>query len=455
MRSASLSFLIVSDWGSVESASLGQLAATMALTTYPPFSLRTPHASQPSAVFALGDNFYPNGVSSPTDPRWRLWAKTFVAHTPPALHVPWYVAAGNHDYNYQAGAQPQFDFAFSEMNPGGLWRMHGAPSHDGDGKRVARQTVIDALRANQVVAAAQAVPPGIAAPPAATAPDAPSTDAAAAAHERLYYRFSLPLPPTPAAGVEASSSAQQHVDCFVINTCAAQWSVRRDFPDVAADWPGQMAWLAEGLRTSTAQWKLVFGHHPLYTAGRGHQDEARCLRSLHYTCVNDLGPKGRLHPGLGLEQVLLDGGADVFFAGHDHAFQHTRIPRHPAAAGPAAASPSAPSAGGGEPQPSAQPCLHNFVCGNSIEAWLWRGRYMPPVEEVPDLRFPPPTAAAQADPSVALDMHRSVCSADHHVETVVELPGVTHCDVTAAEIVVRMVAHNHTVPFECRIRKAL
>ncbi len=34
-----------------------------------------------------------------------------------------------------------------------------------------------------------------------------------------------------------------------------------------ADWTVQMAWLEESLAKSTASWKIVYGHHPIYSSG--------------------------------------------------------------------------------------------------------------------------------------------------------------------------------------------
>ncbi len=71
-------------------------------------------------------------------------------------------------------------------------------------------------------------------------------------------------------------------------------------------WSGceeQLAWLDQALAASTARWKLVFGHHPLYThSGRG-DDEAMIRR---------------------LEPLLVRHGVDVYFAGHDHILELLR-----------------------------------------------------------------------------------------------------------------------------------
>jgi predicted phosphodiesterase len=62
--------------------------------------------------------------------------------------------------------------------------------------------------------------------------------------------------------------------------------------------PEQLAWLKEQLAQSGSNWKIVYFHHPLYTAGR-YQLGARALR-------------------LAVEPILQEGGVDVVFSGHEH-----------------------------------------------------------------------------------------------------------------------------------------
>lgn len=48
----------------------------------------------------LGDNFYPTGMSSPTDPRWRDWWEALYG----PLGVPFYPSLGNHEWYSDDGA---------------------------------------------------------------------------------------------------------------------------------------------------------------------------------------------------------------------------------------------------------------------------------------------------------------------------------------------------------------
>jgi len=58
----------------------------------------------------------------------------------------------------------------------------------------------------------------------------------------------------------------------------------------------QKAWLQKQLKESKAKWKVVYGHHPVYSIGE-HQDNQPMIEHV---------------------LPLLQGQADVYLAGHDH-----------------------------------------------------------------------------------------------------------------------------------------
>jgi hypothetical protein len=60
----------------------------------------------------------------------------------------------------------------------------------------------------------------------------------------------------------------------------------------------QLAWLASGLKNSTAKWKIVYGHHILWSIGGSKYDEGHVLRKL-------------ILPELCMY-------ADAYIAGHEH-----------------------------------------------------------------------------------------------------------------------------------------
>ena len=68
---------------------------------------------------------------------------------------------------------------------------------------------------------------------------------------------------------------------------------------------GQMQWLDERLGKSSASWKIVFMHHPLYTSGR-YRNASRAHRWA-------------------LEPLLVKHQVDAVFSGHEHIYQRIEL----------------------------------------------------------------------------------------------------------------------------------
>ena len=64
----------------------------------------------------------------------------------------------------------------------------------------------------------------------------------------------------------------------------------------------QVRWLESVLAASRARWKIVVGHHPVYSAAPGHGDTKELIA--------DVLP------------VLQKYGVRIYFCGHDHVLQH-------------------------------------------------------------------------------------------------------------------------------------
>jgi tartrate-resistant acid phosphatase type 5 len=80
---------------------------------------------------------------------------------------------------------------------------------------------------------------------------------------------------------------------FIIDTTSLRHEVQ----------PGQLQWLDEALAASDARWKIVVGHHPIYShSSRG--DSARLIARL--------------------EPILVARGVDLYLAGHDHVLELRR-----------------------------------------------------------------------------------------------------------------------------------
>eukprot|EP01035_Chromulina_nebulosa_P058543 gene58543-80156_t len=80
--------------------------------------------------------------------------------------------------------------------------------------------------------------------------------------------------------VDANTTAQ----FFCIDTSpflAAYRAAPASYGDIATqDARTQLAWLGKELAASKARWKIVFGHHPVYSAGTKHGDTAELVVNL-------------------------------------------------------------------------------------------------------------------------------------------------------------------------------
>ncbi len=162
-------------------------------------------------VLLLGDNFYPNGVASTSDPQWRT--KFVDMYNLPFLIVPFYAALGGHDYRLNRAS---FQVEYSRLNP--KWVMPAA-----------------------------------------------------------YYSFGYPID---------STSTMQF------------WALDTEhIIDGSKYDPEQMAWLERELQKSPATWKVVFGHHPVFSYGE-HGHGKRMIKFVR--------------------PLLEKYAVDLYLSGHDH-----------------------------------------------------------------------------------------------------------------------------------------
>jgi hypothetical protein len=236
-------------------------------------------------MLALGDNFYPSGITTIYDRRLMYQfrnrfqrrarrpsrrraegeedGESAPGHAMEAL--PWMLALGNHDYNGDARVQLALSDA-SSANPNGLWRYQGDDPCLG-----------------------------------------PNRNYATAFH-----------------------TADCDVHLFVVDVNAAQFSVRRLLPNIIARYEQEdLPWLRRELARSVAAeresgrktWRIVCAHQPMYTDGRGHANEARCLQGDTYEAI---GKPGEVLPGLNLQQTFAEFNVHGYLAGHEHVLQFTR-----------------------------------------------------------------------------------------------------------------------------------
>jgi tartrate-resistant acid phosphatase type 5 len=72
----------------------------------------------------------------------------------------------------------------------------------------------------------------------------------------------------------------------------------------------QKQWIEETLAQSNAKWKILVGHHPLYTGG-WRKDSKNTVSMKNF-----------------LEPILDKYGVDVYLAGHEHHLEHTKPNNH-------------------------------------------------------------------------------------------------------------------------------
>jgi len=216
-------FLVFGDWGT-GSASQKNIAQRMA-----------EKAKADGAQFAVlvGDNFYPTGVSSVSDPQWKT--KYADIYTQPQFQMPFYVALGNHDWVQAQSPQAEIDYT----------------AHDERWHLPAR-----------------------------------------------YYTFSWTISPT------------SKIDFFALDTTPIEEGKTDEIKT-------QSEWLEGQLAKSTARWKIVFGHHPVYSNGL-HGDTKTMVEKFKplfekyhvdaYLCGHDHDIE-ILKPVNGVHYIVSGGGA--------------------------------------------------------------------------------------------------------------------------------------------------
>jgi predicted phosphodiesterase len=84
---------------------------------------------------------------------------------------------------------------------------------------------------------------------------------------------------------------QQNVQFFALDT------------NSNADWTTQLAWLEKQLQASTAPWKVVFGHHPIYSSGH---------YGVNQSLIDSLAPLFQKY------------GVQLYINGHEHDYERTQ-----------------------------------------------------------------------------------------------------------------------------------
>jgi len=214
--------LVVGDWGRHGEYGQTEVAAVMG---------RVATSVDAAAIVSVGDNFYPDGVASVHDHQWQSsFEQIYTAHS---LHVPWIVAAGNHDYH--GSVQAQIDYTSISRR----WYM---PAR--------------------------------------------------------YFDTTL---------VEEHDGDTVSVLLLVIDTNPFQKGYRNTSPSEYSDvdqqdTTAQRRMIDSVLRNSKATWKIVIGHHPMYSGGKRRGKTQDMIDAFH--------------------QSFQELGVHAYFAGHEHDLQH-------------------------------------------------------------------------------------------------------------------------------------
>lgn len=215
----SINFLVVGDWGRNGEFHQKDVANEMG---------KEATKNHINFVLSMGDNFYPDGVISTTDPQWN---KSFEdIYTSYSLNIPWYACFGNHDY--RGSIQAQLDYSKISRR----WRT-----------------------------------------------------------TERYYSFERNIP----------NSTEKAIFIFVDTNPFDETLSKKSHSDLEKqDTTAQLEWLENTLAKTTATWKIVIGHHPLFTTGV-RRDKMLDVRKVFL-------PFFQKHK------------VNVYFAGHEHDLQHQK-----------------------------------------------------------------------------------------------------------------------------------
>ncbi len=101
------------------------------------------------------------------------------------------------------------------------------------------------------------------------------------------------------------------VEFFVLNTTRLEKN-KQD--------PEQLAWLEQALSRSRARWRIVYGHHPLYSTGKRHGGDARLRKKLEPLLLGE-ATGGSPWPEQKGQDESPAPRVQVVLAGHDHIYQ--------------------------------------------------------------------------------------------------------------------------------------
>jgi len=229
--------------------------------------------NDPEWLIAIGDNFYSDGVVGVDDPQFKeKFEDTFTAKS---LQVPWYVCSGNHDY-YGGDEGIAAEIAYSGKSSRWIFpSFYYDKVLTMDNNATVHLFALDTWRLNGGDTYVNF--------------DPITNRAALKNASNVEYRYQI--------GSSDMGKAKRDI---LLKTFEDE---DPNNPIQLRDDQDQLDWLTKGLAGSTSDWKVVFGHFPIYSATKKEHGNTKKLIEI-------------------LLPVLQEGKADLYFSGHDHILQH-------------------------------------------------------------------------------------------------------------------------------------
>ena len=109
--------------------------------------------------------------------------------------------------------------------------------------------------------------------------------------------------------VHTKSTVLTAADFYILDTSPFQSAYYKtdEHHVMGQDTAKQMRWIDSCLTNSKSRWKIVFGHHPVYSSGSAHGKETGDMQAR-------------------FARFFEDKKIDAYFCGHDHDFEYLRPP---------------------------------------------------------------------------------------------------------------------------------
>mmetsp|Transcript_15233 Transcript_15233/g.20014 ORF Transcript_15233/g.20014 Transcript_15233/m.20014 type:complete len:328 (+) Transcript_15233:2-985(+) len=245
-------------------------------------------------VLAIGDNMYNFGVRNANDPQFmEKFEETFEEDS---LQIPWYLCGGNHDYYGNISAQIDYSKLSSRWNyPSYYYAVTKTYRQAKVGERIEWVENLRSFKSSDLKVLIVSIDTWrINGGDTFVSFDPSSGKSALVADER---DRSIPLVTVARRLGKVEKTTEDLILDNYKTLGGSEGSIRRKV-DYA-----QLRWLNQTLHASDADYKIVMGHFPVFSASKGeHGDTPRLVEHLH--------------------PILKYNKVDAYINGHDHILQH-------------------------------------------------------------------------------------------------------------------------------------